>query len=47
MFKGYRYEVAAVSALFCVVNLYAMNPILAVICGVAAVGNYYCGKEGI
>ena len=46
MFKGYRYEVAAVSAVCVVVNLYFAHPILAFICAVAAAGNYYLGKEG-
>jgi hypothetical protein len=46
MFKEYRYEVAVISALFCVYNLYMLNPILSLVCGVAAVGNYYLAKEG-
>ena len=46
MFKGYRYEAAAACALMVVANLYFAHPILAFICAVGAVGNYYLGKEG-
>lgn len=46
MFQKYRIELAAITALCCVYNLYQANIILAVICGVAAVGNYMCYKVG-
>jgi hypothetical protein len=46
MFKEYRLELAVVTAVCCVYNLYTANIILAVVCGVAAVGNYLCYKVG-
>lgn len=46
MFKEYRIELAAITALCCVYNLYVDNTFLAVVCGVAAVGNYLLAKEG-
>jgi hypothetical protein len=46
MLKEYRLELAVITALCCAYNLYAANSLLAVICGVAAVGNYFLYKEG-
>jgi hypothetical protein len=46
MFKEYRIELAVVTVLCCVYNLYTGNMILGFICGVAAVGNYVYAKEG-
>lgn len=46
MLKEYRIELAVITALCCVYNLYTANILLAVVCGVAAVGNYYLAKEG-
>ncbi|CUR44250.1 hypothetical protein VCM_00031 [Pseudomonas phage VCM] len=46
MFKEYRYEVAAISAICVIVNLYLEHPLLAVVCAVSAVGNYMLAKEG-
>lgn len=46
MFKDYRIELAVITALCCVYNLYVDNGLMAVVCGIAAVGNYWCAKEG-
>jgi hypothetical protein len=46
MFKEYRIELAVITALCCVYNLYTANTLMAVVCGVAAVGHYWLAKEG-
>lgn len=46
MFKEYRLELAVVTAVCCVYNIYTLNALLAIVCGVAAVGNYFLYKEG-
>lgn len=47
MFKDYRIPLAIITALCCAYNLYAGNSLMAVICGVAAVGNYWSYKVGV
>ena len=46
MFKEYRLELTAVTAICCAYNFYHGALILAIVCGVAAAGNYMLYKEG-
>ena len=45
-FKEYRIELAAASAICCLYNVTHDNLLLAIVCGVAAVGNYLLHQEG-
>lgn len=46
MFKEYRLELTAITAVCCAYNLFHDSLILAIVCGAAAAGNYMLWKEG-